>query len=390
METSTCNNGWAYKSMIQRKQFLNLSLILLLCVCTISKAPVIRAAADTLPERLTDQEFSKMTEEFSEPNGYFRSDNLLSNEMTMQHVIPDLIRRTQPGGAYMGVGPEQNFTYIAALKPRIAFITDIRRGNTHTQLMYKALFELAPDRADFVSRLFTKKRPDGLSSSSTVQEIFRAYNRVATGDEAAFNENMKAVRDLLVEKHKFPLSSSDLEGIEYVYRSFYYYGPGISYNSTGQGFGGGRGGNFSTYADLVTQTDMNSVSRGYLANDENYKVVKELEEKNLLIPLVGDFSGPRAIRAVGKYLKERGAIVSAFYLSNVEQYLGPNWSIFCANVASLPLDEKSSFIRSSRGGGSPRGGGLVTTLGGMQSETKDCGSTILKPNRHSLESPKAN
>ena len=56
------------------------------------------------------------------------------------------------------MGPEQNFTYIAALEALIAFVIDIRRGNLHLQLMYKALFELSADRAEFFSRLFTKPR----------------------------------------------------------------------------------------------------------------------------------------------------------------------------------------------------------------------------------------
>ncbi len=345
--------------------------VLIICISGLSSAPIMRDAAATLPARLADSEFWKMTQEFSEPDGYFRSDNLLSNEMWMQYVIPDLVKRTQAGGAYMGVGPEQNFTYIAALKPKIAFITDIRRGNTHTQLLYKALFELSADRADFVARLFTKKRPDGIRPTSSAQELFDAFLPVSTGDEAAFNENLKAVNNQLLEKHKFPLSKHDLEGIEYVYRSFYLFGPAISYNSTGRGFGG-RGGNFTTYVDLMTQTDANGVCRSYLASEENFKVLKELEEKNLLIPLVGDFAGPKAIRAVGKYLKEHGSTVAAFYLSNVEQYLGSNWTIFCGNVASLPLDEKSTFIRASRRFGGGPGFGLSTTLGSMLSETKAC------------------
>jgi hypothetical protein len=358
--------------MIQHRRFLIASFLLILCIGSLSSAPMLRGAADTLPTRLDDKEFWRISEEFSEPNGFFRSDNLLSNEMRMQYVIPDLIHRTEPGGVYMGVGPEQNFTYIVALKPKMVFITDIRRGNLHTQLMYKALFELSANRAEFVSRLFTKKRPDGLEASSTAKELFRAFSAVQTGDEAACKENFKAIVDLLVRKHKLPLSADDQAGIEYVYRSFYTFGPGISYNSTGRGFGG-RGGNFTTYADLVTQTDSDGVNHGFLANEENFKVMRNLEEKNLIVPLVGDFGGPKAIRAVGKYLKEHGATVIAFYLSNVEQYLGSNWYNFCANVASLPLDEKSTFIRSSRGGyrGGP-GFGLMTSLGGMLAETKGC------------------
>ena len=359
----------------QRRAWYFTFTILILLSAAPRHAPAVWYAADTLPERLSDQEFWQMTEEFSEPEGYFRSDNLLSNEIWMQHVIPDLIRRTQPGGAYLGVGPEQNFTYIAALKPRIVFITDIRRGNLHTQLMYKALFELAADRADFVSLLFTKKRPEGVDSKFTAQDLFQKFAGVATGDEAAYKGNLKAIRDLLAEKHKLPLSKEDLAGIEYVYRNFYLYGPAIQYGSSGQSFGG-RGRNFVTYADLMTLTDESGNYRSYLAGEENFRTVKDLEEKNLVIPIVGNFAGPKALRAVGKYLKERKAIVAAFYLSNVEQYLGGAWGVFCANVANLPLDEKSTFIRSSRNGAQGfrgPGGSLTSSLGSMQAETKGCG-----------------
>jgi hypothetical protein len=66
---------------------------------------------------------------------------------------------------------------------------------------------------------------------------------------------------------------------------------------------------------------------------------------------------------VGKYLKEQGATVTAFYLSNVEQYLTQNgvWQSFCNNVASLPLSEESTFIYSQCGG---RGGGRAGFAGG--------------------------
>ena len=81
-------------------------------------------------------------EAFSEPSGYFQSENLVSNEHTFQHVVPALERLGRPGRVYVGVAPDQNFTYMIALKPQLAFIVDIRRGNLHTQLMYKALIEL--------------------------------------------------------------------------------------------------------------------------------------------------------------------------------------------------------------------------------------------------------
>src|SRR5687767_6654502 len=162
-------------------------------VGTAGQAP----AARDIPAKLTDQEFWKLSEELSEPGGTFRSDNLLSNELGFPSVIGDLVARTKPGGVYIGVGPEQNFHYIVAIKPRMVFITDIRRGNLHLQLMYKALFELSADRAEFVSRLFTKPKQSGLDAKSPVRDLMNAYVEVASGDEAAFKANLQAIFDQL-------------------------------------------------------------------------------------------------------------------------------------------------------------------------------------------------
>ena len=136
-------------------------------------APAMPRGAE-LPSRLTDEEFWKIVVDASEPNGYFRSDTLTSNELGFQRVIPELVAITKPGGAYLGVGPEQNFTYIAALRPALAIVFDIRRGNLHVQLMYKALFEMTRDRADFVSMLFSKPRPAG-STAASAGELFAAF-----------------------------------------------------------------------------------------------------------------------------------------------------------------------------------------------------------------------
>ena len=333
-------------------------------------------AAESLPTRVSDQELLMMVSEFSEPDGTFRSDNLLSNEFRLQTVIPELLMTAKTGGVYMGVGPEQNFTYIAALKPAMAFIVDIRRGNLDLQLFYKAVFELSTDRADFVSRLFARERPAGLTMHSTVQEIFAAYGPMPLSD-ALYTETLKAIRNQLVTKRGFALSKDDLERVEYVYHAFALFGPRIQYSSTGLGgFGGGYGG-FGpqiTYADLMTATDADGHARSYLASEESFTFLKTLETNNLLVPVVGDFAGPKAIRSVGRYLKEKRGTVSAFYLSNVEMYLRRDglWASFCANVATLPLDESSTFIRSLRGGQFGRGGGLASELGSMESETSPC------------------
>jgi len=365
--------------MVHRRRVVIAALVLLVSVGGPPIRHASRAAAGALASRLSDADFWDLVVTFSEPNGYFRSDNFLSNERAYQRVLPELEATLPKGGVYLGVGPEQNFSYISAIKPKIVFINDVRRGNLHTQLMYKALFELSADRAEFVSRLFTKKRPDGLGPKSTISEIFNAFWNVETSPEPVYRENLKSIQDLLTKKHNLPLTPDDLAGIEYVYYNFYYFGPVINYNSSsGSGSGGRGGGNYVNYADLMVATDAAGVSRSFLANDENFKVLKDLEEKNLVVPVIGNFGGPKALRAIGKWVRDHGATVTAFYLSNVEQYLYQDgiWQNFCGNVASMPLDEPSTFIRSSQGGGGGgRGGGLMSYLGNMQSETKGCGGS---------------
>jgi hypothetical protein len=330
----------------------------------------LRAAA---PDRLTDQEFWKLSADSSEPDGTFRSENLLSNELGMQWVIPDLLKITKPGRVYMGVGPEQNFAYIAALKPSMAFIIDIRRGNLELQLMYKALFELSADRAEFVSRLFSKKRPDGLTAASTALDIFTAYENVQTSEQL-YKDNLAAIEDLLAKKHGLPLTDKDFGGLEWVYQQFYWFGPSINYNSATGAGGFGGGGYSPTYADIQVATDgPRGVEHGYLSNDESFRVLKDLESRNLIVPVVGNFGGPKAIRAVADYIKARQATVSAFYLSNVEQYLNQDsiWNNFICSVATLPLDDTSTFIRTTRNAPGP-GGSLNPELGNMATEIKAC------------------
>lgn len=349
--------------MMKRRSYL-LTVVLLLFVQL--------AGAQTLPTQLTDQEFWKISSDFSEPDGTFRSDNLLSNESWFQYVVPELNKTAKQGRVYLGVGPEQNFTYIAALKPLMVFLFDVRRGNLDLHLMYKALFELSKDRAEFVSRLFSKKRPDGLGTESSARAIFAAYSTVESS-ETLYKENLRAIQDHLTKTHGFTVSPNDLEGIEYVYNNFYRFGPNINYNSSSRG---GFGGGGVAYEDLMVATDESGQSRSYLANEENFRVLKSLHTKNLFVPVVGNFSGPKAIRAVGQYLKENGGQVSAFYLSNVEQYLRQDgiWDNFCRNVAALPLDQSSTFIRSVRGGRYGLGTGLNSDLGNMQSEVSYCGA----------------
>lgn len=330
-------------------------LVLLATLCVSPRATVGRVAADALPSRLSDREFWQAVESMSEPGGYFRSDNLLSNEDTFQHVIPTLERRLPSGGVYLGVGPDQNFTYIVATRPKMAFVVDIRRQNMLLHLMYKAIIELSADRVEFMSRLFSRPIPEGVTSASSASDLFDAYFAVSPS-ASLFSDNLSAVTDRLVRVHGFGLSREDLSSIEFVYRAFYADGPELRYSFPRQGFGGRW---FPSYAELMTSTDTDGVQRSYLASEENFQTLRAYEMNNLLVPLVGDFGGGKTLRSVGRYLAAHRATVTLFYTSNVEQYLfqgGDQWRRFYDNMAALPTNDDSTLLRSyfNMGGASVR------------------------------------
>ena len=337
-------------------------------------------AALQIPDRLADSTYWRMIAEFSEPSGYFTSENFVSNETAWQQVIPPLLGTIKPGGVYLGVGPEQNFTYIVAFRPKIAFIVDIRRQNLLQHMWYKAVSELSADRADFMSRLFGRARPAALDSVSTADALITAYER-APQDSAVFKRTYDEVRDLLLKKHGFKLSDEDMASLYHVDSAFYFAGVALNY-SFGQGrngnFGGGYGRMMPTFAELMRADDGLGLNRSFIGSEANYRVLRDMHQRNLIVPVVGNFAGDKALASVGNFVRARNATVSAFYLSNVEQYLfrqGDEWSRFYTNVSKLPLEANSTFIRSAtnRGGypvpngaGASRGGLMVQLVASMQ------------------------
>jgi len=312
-----------------------------------------------------------MASGFSERAGSFQSDNLLSNERWFQHVLPALVQTAKQHRAYVGVGPEQNFTYILALKPKVAFIVDIRRGNFDFHLIYKALFELSADRADFVAKLFSRPRPAGLTAKSTAGEIFAAIAK-AEATDTLYSRNMRAIVNQLTKAHGFTLSSADILRMQHIYNALFVYGPSIQYSTTTNA--GRRITKEPTYADLMTAVDQGGFAHSFLATEQAFAWMKKFESENRLVPVMGDFAGPTALRAVGHYLTAKNAVVSAFYLSNVEEYLKQDekQQTFCANAASLPIDESSTFIRSSRSGTPDFGFELISELGSMAADLASC------------------
>jgi hypothetical protein len=303
------------------------------------------APVSALPEKLPATEFARLINDFSEPGGEFLSDNLISNETAYLYISEKLKQLNASGGAYIGVGPEQNFTCIARIRPRIAFIVDVRRMAAIQHLTYKAIFHQAPTRAEFLSRLLsrplTKEKAPG--ADATIGALIEYFSR-ATADEKFYAANLAAIRKMIEQEFQFPLTAPDLKELEFVLQNFRAEGLEISFRL----YGGWQQGYFPTLKEVIAATDQQGRQGNFLASQEDYDFVREMQQKNLIIPVTGDFGGKKALASIGDYLRRHGVTVMAFYTSNVEQYLfdGRSFAAFAGNVRKLPVNDQSLFIRS--------------------------------------------
>lgn len=297
------------------------------------------------PEKLSAAEFSRLVRDLSEEGGYFRSDNFTSNEASYLHVVSKMRQLGATGGAYIGVGPEQNFTYIAKVRPRIAFIVDIRRQAMIQHLMFKAIFHQSPTRVQYLATLLSKPLPKekGPAADAAASDIVAFIDKIP-GNDQTFDANLAAIRKVIRDNFQIQLSESDQTSLEYVYKSFRNEGLEIAYRVDGMRDGGW----FPSFKELILQQDQFGKLGNFLAAKDDYDFVRELHNRNMIIPVVGDFSGKKALAAVGDYLRKNGFTVTAFYTSNVEQYLfqGSMFRGFVENVRKLPINDKSLFIRA--------------------------------------------
>lgn len=318
----------------------SLHRVVLVAVAAPLLASSVLASSAEIPAALDVAAFRDLMSSLSEPDARF-TPQYLSNEDSLQFVMPELVRRARPGGIYIGVASEQNFTYVAHLRPALAFIVDIRRDNLCQVLLYKALFELSPDRATFVARLFSRVGPEVFDRDASADELFAAFAGKPY-DAALHAATRSAVLDNLGVTHGLDLDAEDRAEIERTLEVFRDAGPEHL-----QALDDSEN---PTFAELMAATDLVGRQWGFLAAAASYDVVRDLHLKNLIVPVVGDFAGDKALAGIGAFLAERNAVVSVFYVSNVERYLWEDDEVarrFYANLARLPIDDSSLMIRSA-------------------------------------------
>ena len=103
-----------------------------------------------------------------------------------------------------------------------------------------------------------------------------------------------------------------------------------------------------TTANLLIETDAQGRQRNYLASEESFQFLKLLHARDQIVPVVGDVSRSSAMAAVARLIRGRGERLSAFYTSNVEDYLfrDGRFQKFVQNLGGIPHDDRSVVIES--------------------------------------------
>lgn len=266
--------------------------------------PVVQAETAKIedPKLMPDEAVGELVERLSEKPGDFPSENYVSNELSLLDIATDLKTPALSGRAYVGVGPEQNYTYLGILEPKVAYVVDIRRGNLLEHFMFRGCFEQAKTPAEFLSLLFD-------------------------GDVA----RTKAVMDRLHVSH----TNEDEKTLARIQASFAKHRLAIAYTMLRNG---------RTYPTLGETL---ALKGSFTESDEAYARVRRLVVENRVIPVVGDFAGRHALRAVGDDMRARGLLLGVFYASNVEQYLFDQrkHGTFVASIEAMPRDEESRMVR---------------------------------------------
>jgi len=286
--------------------------------------------------------FASAIATLSERGGYFDTDNLISNESSYLQVLPDLERRGVRGGVYIGVGPDQNFSYIVATRPAVAYIVDVRRDNVLLHLLFKAIFHESPTRIEYLSMLFGRTPPADLTAwrGAAVDRLAKYVDTASKIDATALHARL----DRVVRATGVPLSADDLRTIAAFHQRFIDAGLSLRFQSAGRA----PQWNYPSYGQMLVDTDGSGRQAHFLASEDGYRFLRDLQERDRVIPVVGDLSGPSALAGIGKAIAARGEKVTAFYVSNVEFYLFREdaFGRFVANLRRLPHTDNAVLIRS--------------------------------------------
>ncbi len=310
----------------------------------------ISACAPRQPDApATGPSYAELYNRLSEQGGYFDSDNLISNETSYLHALDDLRALGVRGGVFLGVGPDQGFSYIAETQPELAIMIDIRRDAMIQHLMFRSLFQRSRNRMEYLAGLIgAEVRDVGEWTDRPIEEILAVLD-TARRTEAEFTRwSSRILAD--ARDSNITLTTEDINTLQRFRREFYEYGLELRYTSKNRP----PRTSYPSLAQLILERDKSGQLASYLADEERWRVVQKMQNEDRVLVATGDLAGTHAMRAIGDFLRERGLAISVFYTSNVEQYLFQfgTFDAFAENVRALPFMPNGVIIRSffNRGG----------------------------------------
>lgn len=286
-----------------------------------------------------DEPFGSLIRRLSEPESGPHADNFLTNEDSFPRVCDSIARDVPADGVYLGVGPDQNLTYIAHARPSLAFILDFRRRNLLVHLLHKALVALSPSRSAYLSRL-AARRParepgpdadaDALVAASRSPRLDRDLLATTTAEVAEYLRPFDVVRE--AEWDELSTIQARLAG------------PGLDARFLALPI-------YPTLGDLIRTPDRRGRPAHMLASESTYRSLREAHLGDRVLPLVGDLAGSTAMPRLASFLRDRGLSVTLIYVSDVEFFLlrdgADRFTDYAANLARLPLHTEAKIIRTS-------------------------------------------
>jgi len=323
----------------------------LLVLIAISTAGVTRGVATRAAQAsrvVADTTFAGTIARLSEAPGFFDSDNLISNETSYLHAVTKLRESGVSGGAYVGVGPDQSFSYVAEIRPTVVYMIDIRRDNMIMHLLLKALFERSRNRLEYLCRWTGRQVPVDVTAwdDRPIETVIARVDSLAPNDTVARAETDSVLAT--IRGYRVPLSDVDSATIRRFHSEFIRAGLDIRFTSTNRA----PRYYYPTLRQLILERDLEGGQSSYLASRERWDFIKGLQARDRIIPVVGNLAGTRAFPAVGREISARGERLTALYVSNVEMYLWRDggFDVFAESAANMPHDPKAVIIRSVFGG----------------------------------------
>lgn len=281
------------------------------------------------------------------PTGPESVDNLMTNEDSIASVMDQAASEVPQGTVYLGVGPDQNFSLIAATKPHMALIIDYRKKNQLLHFFHLALIHLSNDRTTYLEKFWardsqpqpelTLKTPDPSDSqlSSFVKSPFKPdMLKTLQNDVITFLSAWEM------------LTTDDFDNIRRIQARLAGPGPKARFLALKM---------YPEIQSLIQAKTRSGKPGHWLASDDHYQTVRNLVTRYQLLPIVGDWAEKpgtnvkSTFRQLSAWLISKRLQVGCIYISDVEFFLmrGSHFSKYIANLSRLPLHHEARVVRTS-------------------------------------------